>query len=96
MHVLTITEAVSEPISIDGIPTAVTEQNITTDEEPEIVVSLPFFDLANVPDVNELPRNLDAISEPISIDGIPIAGRIFNTAYVCETKHTHCHSLHFI
>ena len=48
--------------------------------------SLDFFDLTNVPNVNELPKNLEALSDPIPIDGIPIAGRVFYTAYVSKTK----------
>ena len=47
--------------------------------------SLQYFDnLADLPDVKELPRELEATSESISIDGIPIAGRVFYTAYVCK------------
>ena len=61
---------------------SIIEQEITT-EAPEVMENLQFFDLnQNVPNVKMLPRNLEALSDPIPIDGIPIAGRVFYTAYV--------------
>ena len=45
-------------------------------------VNLPYYDLSTMPGVEELPRVLEAISDPIPIDGLPMGGVVFYTVYV--------------
>ena len=50
--------------------------------EPKKPVSLPYYDLSAMPGMKKLPRVLEAISDPIPIDGLPMGGVVFYTVYV--------------
>ena len=45
-------------------------------------VSLPYYDLSTMQGVKELPKALEAISDPSHIDGLPMGGVVFYTVYV--------------
>ena len=50
--------------------------------ETEEPASLPYYNLSTMQGVKELPRVLEAISDPIHIDGLPMGGVVFYTVYV--------------
>ncbi len=51
--------------------------------EPEVTGTLPYFRLEGIPELRELERVQDAVSDPINIPGgFPFGDQLVSRAYV--------------